>query len=284
MCSISINKSDNAFYITWKSVPIPVSDYKLIVKESTDNISFAPINSGNECAGMLKCYQALSIRSAVNRQYIVSNHWILKKYGQEMTAMYNRGEDIKTIYSKYNYSPMRIILNIFNYNNINVGHISNIIKAWKIGMKYDEHPFAHEYITEQDYNNLNICLENDFDNPISANQSADIAKLKENNFVNYLRKHNIKLQDEDELRATGSRLTPDVLFIDEVYINSERVYWMDFKNYVGTTISLLYNSNIAQVNKYTSEFGRGALCYAYSFIAGLKVKSAILLDGSCISQ
>lgn len=73
-------------------------------------------------------------------------------------------------------------------------------------------------------------------------------------------------------------ITPDLLFLDEVYINGVRVHWIDYKDYIGTKIHFLFSSNSGQSGKYTEKWGTGALCYHRGYVEGLVIPGASLLD------
>ena len=129
-----------------------------------------------------------------------------------------------------------------------------------------------------------IDAESTFNQELITKMAHDNEKI----FVEYINSLGIKFQTQDDLvklqTAVYGRpvLTPDILFIDEVYINDTRVYWIDFKDYAGTDIRFLYTSNMNQSVKYSEKWGTGAMCYRWSYVNNLDIPGCILLDTTCL--
>ena len=114
------------------------------------------------------------------------------------------------------------------------------------------------------------------------------AEANEVSVVNYFRSLGIRLYDQAELveqqiKIFGrAKFTPDILFIDKVFINKTRIGWIEYKDYVGTKVPFLYSSNKDQSAKYFKEWGTGAMCYRHSFVSNLSIDGAILLDATAL--
>ena len=87
---------------------------------------------------------------------------------------------------------------------------------------------------------------------------------------------------EEALIEAGSTSTPDVVFLDSVFINGVRVHWIDSKCFYGSAGSKLFTQKLTkQIDRYDSVFeGRGAIIYKFGFSAPLKetLPRTLLLD------
>lgn len=107
--------------------------------------------------------------------------------------------------------------------------------------------------------------------------------------VDYLRSLGIRLSTEEELKKDQKekygrpRLTPDILFLDPVFINGSAVRWMDVKNIYG---SYLVNTHFMknQVTSYVQEWGPGAVVFGMGYSDMLTIPGAIVLDTTPIPR
>lgn len=107
---------------------------------------------------------------------------------------------------------------------------------------------------------------------------SEEAELK---LYNVMQKLNIDFVTEEELKREGSQFTPDVIFRKETYINDQRVYWIDIKDYMLYDSELNMESLRKQVAKYTMAFGQGALIFTGGVMERQKTfdnMNVILLD------
>jgi hypothetical protein len=85
----------------------------------------------------------------------------------------------------------------------------------------------------------------------------------------FLNERNINYLTEDELRAGGSRTTPDVLLLDNCVINGQQIRWIDAKNFYGSGLkesSGIVKKMEKQIAKYETEFGgSGAIMFKHGF-------------------
>lgn len=84
------------------------------------------------------------------------------------------------------------------------------------------------------------------------------------------------------LFLTGSKSTPDCVFLDDCYINGKLVRWIDMKCFYGTSCSSHFVSKLQkQAKRYDEEFqGPGAIIYKLGFSAALpgKLPETLFLD------
>jgi len=66
---------------------------------------------------------------------------------------------------------------------------------------------------------------------------------------------------EHKLKEEGSASTPDVLILDDLYINDKLVTWVDSKNYYGSTSFSFLKKLEKQIKRYDEAFGLGAVIF-----------------------
>lgn len=154
-------------------------------------------------------------------------------------------------------------------------------------------------------NNNNIEDENDsiiftFVKEIIEKLSEEIIKEKqqiyskskqyEEQMEKYFRSIGIKFKTETELRnqynssdKSQPLITPDFLLEKPIIIIVDSVEyeinWIEVKNFLGMNFNPLYRSMIAQRDKYTKRYGKGAIIFSSSFEGNLRLKDTLLLDG-----
>jgi len=82
-----------------------------------------------------------------------------------------------------------------------------------------------------------------------------------------------------------SYLTPDFLLLDDVYINGQKVKWIDCKCYYGSAGMGIYGrKSLQRVSQdYNEKFGPGAVIFAFGYCESfdaLRESGVLLLDGS----
>lgn len=136
----------------------------------------------------------------------------------------------------------------------------------------------------------------DLTSPSIANLTRKCADMFESEVEQYLRQKNIKFKTEMQLRHSKSQLTPDFLLDSPTLIKdifgtdcvyhtgpSEKIKWIDAKNYPMFGLRLTYEKMIKQAKKYNDEFGAGAYIFANGVMAKdsrIIFPSAALIDGS----
>lgn len=77
-----------------------------------------------------------------------------------------------------------------------------------------------------------------------------------------------------------SHFTPDFLFIDDLFINGEKVSWIDCKFSYGST-DMHHKMQIQdQISKYTEKWGKGAIVFAFGYCLGNTLDNVLVLDAS----
>ena len=87
----------------------------------------------------------------------------------------------------------------------------------------------------------------------------------------------VREQPQSEARPVR---TPDLLLLDDVRIDGVPVAWLDAKHFFGAALSFPRKKTQKQIDRYTEDYGHGAIVYRHGFCDGLRLKGAILLDSS----
>ncbi len=266
------------FHITWENRNVPLEDIKRVgnvVNNSTDygEISRRMINALRTRTSLTQ-HQIMSARSALLKNKIMCGYSRMNMLVSRIIPEYE-SEGIMAISVRYDFPPLSLMRGILIRKNYAQASLHKIfvkkLNAADILSKYD----MQQYM---------IAESKDAESIFNQHAIAVVAAANELVFVNYFRSLGIKLSDEKEIAAEqiashGRAIaTPDILFHDEVWINGERVAWLDYKDYIGTNVRFLYTSNVKQAHEYEIRWGRGAICYHHGFIAGMQIPGAMLLD------
>lgn len=279
------------FHITWQSNPIDKQAFDLLRTAICEKRDYAPITNAkladfslevdkiNKQGHTVTVDQAIAIRSIVLKDKIISGHVRIDKLIKGIASKYTT-QSILDLSFAYDYPPLSLLRAIFLHLGINKQDLYEVFA--------NRRP-ASEVLTGRNLLQYYTAEANDAESTFNQQQVAVIAAENELIVTQFFRKLGIGLVDQEQLVKTQIELygrailTPDILFTDEVYINNVRVNWIDYKDYIGTSIYFLRHSNIQQSAKYTREWGPGALCYHRAFVVGLHISGSILLDARSLS-
>lgn len=262
---------DNKHIISWKSNTIPQQIYNQTIKYNESNPTFAPSSPKQEEDISRSInhnpQHLLAIIRMTNLARIVRNSYKLEK--ESVVSNIIHEDDVIKMSQKYEIPPLNILYIVIK-NKYGESLANSLFKSGDYSIlkqlsKYHKKQF---YLAER----------NDSSGLFIQRLNAIRSKENEDYFLDLLRRLGIKLKSEDDLKEEGSNITPDVLFVDEVYINDKQIFWIDFKDYVGTPISFIWNKNKKQTKKYYDKWGYGALCYSQSYVEGLSDDTAMILD------
>jgi hypothetical protein len=288
MAALPVVRAHGAKYeITWVCRPIPADVYKKLRNYFTTT-GYGPATTAEtrkisslaaECG--IHSAQVLSIRNITIKDRIIKGHARMNAIIDKLTAEYNAGADIVVLSRRYDFPPQGLLRGILLRRGIAPAVVYGLftyrIKPETILPARD---------TEQFYS----AELNDANSTFNQDMAAERAAAAENGFVKFLRDAGIPLRTQEDLAreqiADHGRAvnTPDVFFDANVVINGNPVKWIDYKDYVGTNVSFLYKSNREQAGRYHAAWGPGAMCYGGSFVEGLAIPGAIMLDGGAIKK
>lgn len=291
----SRHNGQNIFNITWKNTPVNRliwedltrrvkrgHDYSIINETDLRNLT-ASVNRqkmrSHNYSGQMTEDQVMSARGVIIKEKIIHSVTRMNKHIAEIAQEYDHGRNILQLSAEYNFAPIGLLRGIFLHKRMDASIIYNI---------FVKHQEPAIYLNGRDREQYLIAFAHDAENSINQQVIADKAARNESLFIEFFRNIGISLYEQSELVAEQvlehgrAQLTPDILFRDTVYINGRKITWIDYKDYIGTDIKFLYKSNTAQADKYAKKWGLGALCFRHSYIDGLSINSAILLDARVI--
>uniref|UniRef100_A0A6C0C9J5 CDAN1-interacting nuclease 1 n=1 Tax=viral metagenome TaxID=1070528 RepID=A0A6C0C9J5_9ZZZZ len=280
------------FRITWINQPIPVraytkikhlimrsNDYSSVSDEERDVMKVILDKINSQYDANITVEQYVSIRSIIIKQKIIQNYHILKSKITKVVDEYNADVDIMDLSKKYDFPPTNLLKNILLKNGLDDKKVTAMFKN-----KYD----PNLLLSDKDLKQYQCAEKNDANSVSNQKNSAKIAMDNEMLVVRFFKDLGIKCMTQDDLAAEQLKeygkiiITPDILFIDPVYINGSRIYWMDYKNYVGTDVKFIYASNYEQAMRYNKKYGGGALCYHNSFVDNLMVPGTMILNADVL--
>lgn len=164
----------------------------------------------------------------------------------------------------------------------------------KIADKYKIPPmFVPIRLEYEEQNKLEM---HDLTSPAVSNLTRKCADMFESDIEQYLKRRGIKFKTEVQLRQAGSQLTPDFLLdvpmdIKEIFGDdctyhegpSEKIRWIDAKNYPMFGLRLTYEKMLKQAKKYNEEFGAGAYIFSKGVMSRdprLNFPAAAIIDGT----
>ncbi len=285
------------FHFDWINVPMKANDYESAIEwhenhktyepidpkeiDAYAHIKFPVINSRHDKSlKQIYCNQLISLCHSLNKQRSLGSVSRMPQVIDACMVPYTRGESsIVDLAKLHRVSPTRLLQGILLRKRINEKNLDNMFRC-RIN--------PESVLNGRDLEQFKLAEANDDTSGRAQLLIDEIAATNESTFLKLFSGFGIKYMNQEELIATQIRehgravATPDMLFVDEVYINGERIYWIDFKNYLGVANTNLYLSTCAQVKKYFDKWGKGAICYKNSSVEGLTYNGAIVLDASMI--
>lgn len=290
---MAVESSGKTVYrISWDNNPVDRRVYDRIVdwvRKSTDYSAMTAhrlskfntllIELRKEFDSDITLSQGISIRNTVIKEKIIKNYSRMNRMISKIAEEYNNGRCILVLSSKYDFPPLNLLRGILINRGLPQGEIYKVFAN-----KFD----PKTLLSGRDLYQFYLAEKHDAESAFNRQQIAETAAENEARVIAYFKSIgcNIKTQDDlvrEQVETHGRAiLTPDLLFLDEVYINGTRVHWIDYKDYIGTDIRFLLKSNIDQAAKYTEKWGTGALCFHKSYVDGLFIPNSILLDASAL--
>jgi hypothetical protein len=256
--------------------------------------------------------QALCLRKQILVNKIIWNASQLSKKKSFSVTSYEAGMGIDELSQNTDLPAVAILRTVFTerlekyYTNIGVKTSKSIIK-WafryngilpsqkpKDGSPFPDNAseisilrgeeFGIYIMTSRDVAQLSIAKGID---QISYEENWELVKEKstdwENSLYTFLDSQHVAYYKEAELMKLNSKVTPEVVFIDDCYINGTLVRWMDCKAFYGSNQSGLFLKKLTkQLTRYNAALGgNGAIVYKRGYSEQLKLNlwsNVLLLD------
>lgn len=271
--------------LEWQSVPIDQRVYTAVMRfvdystdyseltgtrlrDFTNYITYTNSKFGTN----VSINAAISMRNSLVKEKLVKGYPRMQGYIKEITKAYNNKVSILVLSAKYDFPPLNLLKGIFIARGMPPGLLKKIFAG---------NVPPNILLTGRDLTQFQLASQYDASSAIITRKIEDLAKRNEDLTVQFFGNIcQIKTEEqlyEEQMQERGrAYATPDLLFVDNVYLNGKRVYWLDFKNYAGTQAGLLMKSTKEQVHKYNEHWGPGILCYRWSYVEGLNMGDAYL--------
>ena len=215
-----------------------------------------------------------SIRSAYMNERELINHRYFNKYKKKIIKDFFKYKDIFKVSKKYDFSPIKILKYILEYHKLSKNNITLILhlsakKELKTIKK--KFPFNDEFLQ-----NIKKVIDNDIFNTITQDkikQYADAFERKLEYAIDHVYKVKYKTEEQLVIEQTEKYgrpiLTPDILLLQDLYINNNKINWIDAKNYYGANTVLIKKNLKKQIDKYNDKLGPGAIVFNLGYSSKL---------------
>lgn len=256
------------FTINVQLVPI-VTENKLIpILMSQED--YAPWKGGSVWGKDITKSQVISLRRQLLRMKFIKKSFILKTNFNKIKTQYQQSGDILAISNKYKLPPMTLFqkLMLDKYN-------ITIHQFWADNANH---------LSTKEQKLFELVKQNDCLDTISPTAILKISEEYENTVAKWLDARNIKYREQEELVKEQTKkygkpiATPDFLLIDPIKINGKLIYWIEAKNYYGTTQGFTYSKNKKQIERYVNMFGAGALCFSLGCVQDMVMNETIMIS------
>ena len=275
-------EAPRTFRLSWRPEPVPLQaeervaslvvkrgDFGWLTDDRVDEIAAALENEN------MTLEQALSLRSALLQQKTVYSHHKLRSKGKELARQYREGASIVDLSKKYDFPPV----NVFRVVLESMGWSKKRIKESL------RHPSSMKQREREEFEAAEAV-----DRVSSVDQSETQVKadLFEDILADWFEQQGIRLRRQPEMVKEQSELlgrpvrTPDLLFLDHVYINDQPVAWIDAKHFYGSDVDFQRKKMKKQMNRYIEEWGSGAIMFRHGFSENLYLPGVLMLDASPI--
>lgn len=279
--------SGTVFHIYWKErKPITKELYNIIKQRVRDSHDYRQSNVHFEDMFTLatehKCsvHQLMSLRGLLVKQKIMDNHFRMTRDIEhslldQYTKWHNRG--IMALADKYDFPPRNLLRGILLASG---KYSSTVLYNVFVGKVAPE-----KVLSPRDLVQFHIADANDAESMLIMREIEIAAAKTENQFVELCRSIGIRLKTQEELAEEQKEkngravATPDVLFIDKVFINEEEIGWIDFKDYIGSTTKMFHSKTKKQAERNNEMFGsHGMFAYRHGYVEDTKYDGATCLD------
>ena len=215
----------------------------------------------------------LSMRSAYMNMKIMKRNFKLLRNIKYLTKLYKKKFTIKEICKKMDFSPISILRNIFNY----LGYSKNEVKNFLLLRNLDK-------LSDFDIEQINYSIKNDIFNKIDQSDQLNNSKQFELKIEKFLKDNSVQFKTQEELadeqiKKFGKSInTPDFLITSDLYINGNKINWIDAKNFYGANTDLVRKKTKKQIAKYIDKYGFGSIIFSLNFSESLKFDNVLLID------
>ena len=274
--------SPKTFHLEWTVSPVPLKaeervagwvvkrgEYGWLSDERVETIAQKVTDEA------MTVDQALSLRSALLQQKTVYSHHKLKRNARTLARKYREGSTILELSKEFDFAPMNVFRAVLEAMGWSKSKIKDSLR----------NPSSMKERERREFESAEAA-----DRVTSVDQSETQVKadLFEDILADWFEEQGIRLRRQPEMvreqsEALGRPVrTPDLLFLDHVYINGQPVAWLDAKHFYGADVEFQRKKMKKQMNRYIDEWGSGAIMFRHGFCENLYLPGVLMLDSGPI--
>ena len=271
----------NKIEMEWKLRPVPKNVEEKVGKYVVRKGEFGWLEDKrmDEIARFVKDMdisldQALSLRSAILQEKSVYSFHHLQRNAGKLRKLYDEGISIVELSKRFDYPPMNIFRSILKS------------RGWsKIKIK-DSLRLPEKKLSKRDQEEFISAEAADRVSNVNQSENAKRADLFEEILCDHFESKGVRIRRQPEMVTEQSVehgrpiRTPDLLLLDNVFVNGQPIAWIDAKHFYGADVNFQRKKTIKQMNRYIEEWGQGAIVFRHGFSSNLRVPGVILLDSS----
>ena len=272
----------NTHRFDWVTSPVPLKDEEALSKLVLRKGEFGWLDDErvDELAKIVDTHkmnldQALSLRSALMQQKTVYGHGRLRSRAKEMLRLYKEGVSVVDLSQRFDGPPM------------NVFRLILAEMRWS-KTKIKESLREPSRLSQRERKEFEAAEAADRVSNVDQGESQEKADHFEDILADWFEAQGVRLRRQPEMvkeqkQELGRPVrTPDILFLDHVYINDRPVAWIDAKHFYGADVEFQRKKMAKQMDRYIEEWGSGAVVYRHGFSENLFMPGCTLLDASVL--
>ena len=270
------------FNFTWNTAAVPLNDEEALSKQVLRKGEFGWLDDErvDELALIVANHnmtldQALSLRSALMQQKTVYGHGRLRSRAKDMLRLYKEGASVVDISQRFDGPPM------------NVFRLILAEMRWS-KTKIKESLREPSRLKERERREFETAEAADRVSNVDQGEAQEKADLFEDILADWFEEQGVRLRRQPEMvkeqkQELGRPVrTPDILFLDHVYINERPVAWIDAKHFYGADVEFQRKKMAKQMDRYIEEWGSGGVVYRHGFSENLFMPGCTLLDANVL--
>jgi len=198
-------------------------------------------------------------------------------------------KNIIQISNKYGSSPLNIMRMILKHRGLTNKEISKLFKNPDKMNDYDKEQFElgfendkYGFVNEIKIKDASIIFEEDIEKILIEKgvkyKTEEQLHIEEKEKINNIKINKELSNDENTDKLREPFITPDFVILSELYINNEKVNWIDAKNFYGANTDFIKKNIKKQSRKYVEQLGNGCIIFKYGFSSKLNFKNIVLVN------
>jgi transposase-like protein len=275
-------EAPRTFQLQWEVNPVPLKaeekvagwvvkrgEYGWLADERVDEIAEKVVTEA------MTVDQALSLRSALLQQKTVYSHHKLKRKARAIAQQYRNGSSVIELSKEHDFSPMNLFRAVLEANGWSKSQIKERLRNPSQLKERERREFEEAEAVDR------VASVDQSETQLKADLFEDI-------LADWFEAQGIRLRRQPEMvkeqsEALGRPVrTPDLLFLDHVYINGQPVAWIDAKHFYGADVEFQRKKMKKQMNRYIDAWGSGAIMFRHGFCDNLYMPGVLMLDAGPI--